>query len=145
MSMGDYADGILDGLVCEDCGEFIDGDAPGFPRLCDACQQGTRRTSSKKKRRTHQADLDFQHAKQILTHADCKLIRHTKYHFQIRHDGAPFWLIEVYPSNLRIYRQKRFYNIAPHLRLPSEWTLLDVARATARAVHREAHHAKSRG
>ncbi len=32
--MGQYADDILDGLVCEHCGVFIDGDAPGYPRSC---------------------------------------------------------------------------------------------------------------
>lgn len=30
--MGEYADMILDGLVDEETGELIDGDAPGYPR-----------------------------------------------------------------------------------------------------------------
>jgi len=32
--MGDIADMILDGLVCQVCGELIDGDEPGYPRTC---------------------------------------------------------------------------------------------------------------
>lgn len=30
--MGDIADMILEGLISEDTGELIDGDAPGYPR-----------------------------------------------------------------------------------------------------------------
>ncbi|EOH87621.1 hypothetical protein UAO_02332 [Enterococcus villorum ATCC 700913] len=29
---------ILEGLVCEGCGCFIDGEAPGYPRYCEDCQ-----------------------------------------------------------------------------------------------------------
>lgn len=41
--MGQHAEDILDGVVCEGCGEFFDdiidgGEAPGYPRRCDACQ-----------------------------------------------------------------------------------------------------------
>lgn len=37
--MGDCADDILDGLYCGECGELIDGDAWGFPRLCEGCEE----------------------------------------------------------------------------------------------------------
>ncbi|MGG5376001.1 hypothetical protein IGI57_002508 [Enterococcus sp. DIV0213j] len=30
---------ILDGLFCESCGSYIDGEAPGFPRYCEDCQK----------------------------------------------------------------------------------------------------------
>ena len=34
--MGDMADMILDGTVCGETGEIIDGDSPGYPRtMCD--------------------------------------------------------------------------------------------------------------
>lgn len=32
--MGEIADMMLDGTLCEGCGEFIEGDASGFPRYC---------------------------------------------------------------------------------------------------------------
>lgn len=36
--MGDIAEMMLDGLLCEGCGEvFDDFDAPGYPRKCSAC------------------------------------------------------------------------------------------------------------
>ena len=36
--MGDNADNILDGFSCESCGCYIDGKAPGYPRLCNNCE-----------------------------------------------------------------------------------------------------------
>ncbi|EEW66222.1 hypothetical protein OK7_04353 [Enterococcus faecium EnGen0024] len=30
---------ILEGLMCEGCYSFIDGEAPGYPRLCEDCQE----------------------------------------------------------------------------------------------------------
>ena len=36
--MGDMADLIIDGEVCQICGvDFYDGEAPGYPRTCDGC------------------------------------------------------------------------------------------------------------
>jgi hypothetical protein len=32
--MGEIADMMLDGTLCECCGAFIDDDAPGHPRYC---------------------------------------------------------------------------------------------------------------
>lgn len=35
--MGDVADMILEGILCEACGVYI-GDAVGHPRLCEDCE-----------------------------------------------------------------------------------------------------------
>lgn len=40
--MGDYADMIIDGTMCESCGEFI-GPGDGFPRQCRGCCADQRR------------------------------------------------------------------------------------------------------
>ena len=42
--MGEIADMMLDGTLCEWCGEYIDdgGDA-GYPRLCGACAEDKKR------------------------------------------------------------------------------------------------------
>ena len=37
--MGDIADMMLEGVLCERCGEYI-GDEVGHPRLCNACELG---------------------------------------------------------------------------------------------------------
>lgn len=35
--MGEIADMMLEGVLCERCGEYI-GDGVGHPRLCNACE-----------------------------------------------------------------------------------------------------------
>ncbi len=35
--MGDVADMMLDGTLCQGCGELLSDDAPGHPRTCAAC------------------------------------------------------------------------------------------------------------
>ena len=44
--MGEAAEMMLDGTCCEGCGEFMDGDAPGYPRYCSGCRPA-------KKSKTH--------------------------------------------------------------------------------------------
>jgi len=36
--MGDIADMMLDGTLCERCGEYL-GEAEGYPRYCPSCQE----------------------------------------------------------------------------------------------------------
>lgn len=37
--MGDIADAMLDGTLCEGCGTYMEGESEGFPRYCsDACE-----------------------------------------------------------------------------------------------------------
>jgi hypothetical protein len=36
--MGEYADYILNGDDCQECGQYI-GEGDGFPRTCKACQK----------------------------------------------------------------------------------------------------------
>jgi len=33
------ADDIIDGIFCEECGEYI-GEPVGYPRLCSGCSRG---------------------------------------------------------------------------------------------------------
>lgn len=36
--MGEIADMMLDGTLCEGCGEYLGGSASGFPRYCAGCR-----------------------------------------------------------------------------------------------------------
>jgi Zn finger protein HypA/HybF involved in hydrogenase expression len=36
--MGDVADMMLDGTLCEGCGVYLEGEAPGYPRYCTSCK-----------------------------------------------------------------------------------------------------------
>ena len=35
--MGEIAEMMLDGTLCQICGSVIDGDTPGYPRYCEDC------------------------------------------------------------------------------------------------------------
>lgn len=35
--MGEIAEMMLDGILCEGCGEFMGGGTPGYPRRCRGC------------------------------------------------------------------------------------------------------------
>jgi hypothetical protein len=35
--MGEIADALINGLMCEQCGIYLDGDQPGYPRCCEDC------------------------------------------------------------------------------------------------------------
>ena len=37
--MSEIADMIIDGTLCEDCGEFLDGQSPGYSRKCKECEE----------------------------------------------------------------------------------------------------------
>lgn len=36
--MGDIAEMMIMGILCEQCGCYIDNEITGFPRLCDDCE-----------------------------------------------------------------------------------------------------------
>lgn len=36
--MGEIAEMVLDGLLCEQCGIFVDGEETGYPRSCEDCE-----------------------------------------------------------------------------------------------------------
>ncbi len=36
--MGEAAEMALEGLLCECCSTLIDGEEPGYPRLCEDCE-----------------------------------------------------------------------------------------------------------
>lgn len=37
--MGDIADMMLDGTLCEGCGVYLEGEARGYPRYCSSCKR----------------------------------------------------------------------------------------------------------
>lgn len=37
--MGEIADDMINGFMCQVCGEVIDGSVPGYPRLCESCKE----------------------------------------------------------------------------------------------------------
>ena len=35
--MGDIAEAMVDGVLCQTCGVLLDGEVPGHPRWCGGC------------------------------------------------------------------------------------------------------------
>lgn len=36
--MGEIADSMIEGEMCQYCGVYLDGDRPGYPRSCSSCR-----------------------------------------------------------------------------------------------------------
>lgn len=49
--MSYFDDYVADGLCCEQCGEIMDGDEPGYVRVCYGCEQATKRKKAKQSKR----------------------------------------------------------------------------------------------
>jgi len=48
--MGEIADMMLDGTLCQICGVLLDGDAKGYPVTCDGCKNEEGGGNANKKR-----------------------------------------------------------------------------------------------
>lgn len=35
--MGEIVEATINGFFCEECGQYIDGEEPGHPRVCKDC------------------------------------------------------------------------------------------------------------
>jgi hypothetical protein len=49
-------------------------------------------------------------------------------HYQLSPESGE-WLLNIYPSNRRLYRDKGKPHPAPYLKLVENWHLIDVVRA----------------
>lgn len=49
--MSFYEDYVADGLCCNVCGSYIDGEEPGYPRTCDDCIEYERQEKKKQKQK----------------------------------------------------------------------------------------------
>ena len=41
--MGEIAEMMLDGTLCEGCGVYLEGEGQGFPRYCGGCRSDRRK------------------------------------------------------------------------------------------------------
>lgn len=48
--MGEIADAMVNGFLCEKCGAVIDYDEPGYPRTCGWCLKAAAKHVAKKAR-----------------------------------------------------------------------------------------------
>lgn len=100
--MGEIAEAMINGTLCEGCGKFI-GVGSGYPRRCDGCIGEA--VSSSKWSRIEDAKRDFKEAATLAAQHGMTLTRHN--------DGQQYnlrtseWLLQLYPGNQRIYSPKK--------------------------------------
>ena len=46
--MGEIAEAIINGFLCDKCTCIVDGDEPGYPRKCSDCKPRKKRKKKKK-------------------------------------------------------------------------------------------------
>lgn len=69
--MGDVADAMLDGTLCEGCGGFV-GEPVGYPRRCDAC------SGEDKRRRELKRNTTVVNAKEVLQANSIEFTEHNE-------------------------------------------------------------------
>lgn len=115
---------MIEGLLEWETGEFIDGDAPGYPR--------TIRDSSEwrpdKAARCERAATEFRDAAILAANNSLTLRKRNTSHYQLssNDDG---WLFNLYPSNGRIYGDRNrprgtFLDLGG-----ASWSLLAIVKA----------------
>lgn len=78
------------------------------------------------------AGYQFKEASVYASKHGFQLIRHTEAHYKVK---TKQWCFEVYPGNQRIYHHPN--KKGPYIKLPLNWTLLDVVQAVAQELQGE--------
>lgn len=117
--MGEIADSIVEGIICESCGMYI-GPACGHSRKCDECSGD---------------HLCYDEACELANFGGLNLRRHTDYHYSLRGDG---WIINLYPSRHRIHYDSNSSRPIPNVndQIPRYWNLLDIVKAVLNVILR---------
>jgi len=116
---GDAAEMVLDGLVCEGCGEYLDEDAPGHPRRCAGCGGFPSSSRPSQRRQAHRLrgpahTLDEKLRAKIKPFGE--LVQHDPFHWQVKQGRvtlADYW---PHKGKWRIDGETRVGNDASFLR-----------------------------
>lgn len=126
--MGEYAEMMIDGALCQSCGAFIDGEATGVPRTCDDCK-------TVNSNRAQECEATFSEAKALAVQHGFTMSNPMVAVYQLRHAGRK-WIYNLYPKPgkpaPRIFQDPN--RRGPFLNVPRCWTLLDVVKAAIVAL-----------
>lgn len=122
--MGEIADMMIDGELCEQCGGFVDPPL-GYPGECNECRA---ERGAQKHERYRNVDAEFPDACRLASGCELTLRRHTWQHYSLRGTvcGERFQL-NLYPGNQRLYCQDKNLGYVKIEQVP--WTLIGVVRA----------------
>ena len=134
--MGEAADLILEGVLCQSCGGLIDEQGRGFPTCCEECEV-THHSGSRESHKRPRYDLaanQFTEAAGLATAHGLRLKRCTDTHYQLSPmDGR--WLQNIYPGNHRLYFDRNKPAKPPFLTdLPIGWSLIDIVQLTIEEI-----------
>jgi Zn finger protein HypA/HybF involved in hydrogenase expression len=65
--MGEYADMILDGTMCQGCGVFLNDEPPGYPCDCTDCARDRQKIDSTTRKQARQVAHQLHQARQKKT------------------------------------------------------------------------------
>ncbi|MEN0109238.1 MAG: hypothetical protein AAF805_00800 [Planctomycetota bacterium] len=137
--MGEIAELITGGVLCEQCGRVVDGEARGHVRVCRECRDAEQReirdAGAARARRWRE---QFDQAEALAAGAGLRLRRSTDEHYQLTPLGGG-WLLNLYPRSgkrkPRVYRDTNLAR-APYLAMRERWDLIDAIRAAVRTTRR---------
>lgn len=144
--MGDIADMMVNGDMCEGCGEWL-GEGGGYPRRCSSCGGGPTHEvcggeeeyRGVKRDRVKQAEKDFKGVALLASRYGFQLLRHSREHYSLRSGAASpdRWQLDLYPGKCRIWsgNNKGQGERPPLLKVKSPWTLKDVVEAAAKVLN----------
>ncbi len=90
-------------------------------------------SAEKRSQRAGSALEQFKQAGRLAGEHGLILMQRTNIHYQLApRDGK--WLLNIYPSNRRLYHDP--HKRGPYLRVPENWTLLDVVKAAIEEAKR---------
>jgi hypothetical protein len=89
-----------------------------------------KRRSANSLTQRERADKEYVEAAQLASEHALHLIQHTFVHYQLKKPGE--WCYDIYPGNRRIYKKKD--SKTPFLKLPADWTLIDVVKAAINKI-----------
>ena len=126
--MGDVADMMTDGTLCDRCGEVLDAPPGGYPQSCFDCERDLDGELQSHARSA--ASAAFPEASELALSYGLRLLRRTDTHYQLE-PANKAWLQNIYPTNCRLYYDRNRPQQPPYIRVPrGTWTLIDVVRAT---------------
>jgi hypothetical protein len=87
-------------------------------------------SAEKRQSRVRRTASAFQEARELAESYGFVLRQCSRIHYQLSPKDRR-WILNIYPSNRRLYHDKK--KPGPFIRVRSDWSLIDVVRAAAKA------------